>query len=207
MKDNARLLVLTENTWLFEGLHALLPELDCRCIRFGVSQLPWKDEERTGLIIAVDDQIFLQGGWKAFVTLRAAAPDASVVWLSGRNATAGQLPLGNEVRQVLSQGLDIRTLRRSLMTLQYRSGRSARLTQREQLLLPFMMANVSLPLLAKLLDGSEKTLYHHRQRIMVKTGFRQICFLQCIYKRNGGIPEMTGTGQGNDSSTLNSDTT
>lgn len=209
MKDDARLLVLTENTLLFEGLNALLPELDCHHMRFGVSQLPWKDEGMTGLIIAVDDQIFLQGGWAAFVTLLATAPDASVVWLAGRNATAGSLPSEDEARQVLSYGLDVWGVRRRILAQKFRPvkriERGFSLTEREQLLLPIMMANVGVSLLARLTGCSEKTLYHHRRKIMTKMGFRQICFLQCIYKRNGGIPQLTATKPKNGSMTVDSD--
>ncbi|HBC8150316.1 TPA: helix-turn-helix transcriptional regulator [Escherichia coli] len=192
MRDKARILVLTENTWLFEGLRVLLPELDCRRICFGVSNLPWMEDERTGLIIFVDDQIFLRGGWKAFIDLHAKTPDVSVLWLTGKNSISGQLPLGDNVRLTVSQRLDIEFLRRDPMALKYRaineSERYEQLTQREWSLLPLFMADVSLPLLARWMGISEKTLYNSRQKIMMKMGFRRIYLLQYIYKKNGGIP-------------------
>lgn len=198
MTQKTCLLTVTHNRWLAEGLRVLLPELDCRHTGFGVNRLPREVQALAGagrLVIAVDSHVFLHGSWKALTALFAAAPEAPVVWLAGKNATAGLLPLGHDKGLVLSQALNAATLRRSLFSILLRrrltpAPAAKGLTRRERMLLPFMMTGVSLPLLAKSLGGSTKTFYHHRSRIMTKTGFRQMCFLQYIYKKQGGLPRL-----------------
>lgn len=66
------------------------------------------------------------------------------------------------------------------------------LTQTERRLLPLFLSGASVPLLSKLTGKPLKTLYSHRYKILAKTGFRQMAFLQFVYERNGGLPGVPG---------------
>ncbi|HEQ3521861.1 TPA: transcriptional regulator [Citrobacter freundii] len=66
------------------------------------------------------------------------------------------------------------------------------LTQTEHRLLPLFLSGASVPLLSKLTGKRLKTLYSHRHKILLKTGFRHPAFLQFVYERNRGLPGIPG---------------
>lgn len=125
----------------------------------------------------------------AFQAFRRSRPDARVVWLM-RKDTGQVFPSGSSGDRILNQRQDIfsqrATLRRVAQWQESRWGEACvtapGLTLTERRLLPFFLSGASMPLLSKLTGKPLKTLYSHRHRILSKTGFRQMAFLQFVYE-------------------------
>ncbi|MGU3416667.1 transcriptional regulator [Enterobacter bugandensis] len=199
MNSDVLLVVLTEDSWLFAGLAALLPEVVCRQSGFFAHRLPWEVKGVRRIIIAVDSRIVFRGEWSALTMLQARRPDATVVWLT-RKETGRVFPSGSCGDRILNQQQDIFSLRNALRRGVQRPESlwgeecvtATGLTLTERRLLPFFLSGVSVPLLSKLTGKPLKTLYSHRHKILSKTGFRQLAFLQFVYERNRGLPGFPG---------------
>lgn len=205
MSDDILLVVLTENTWLYAGIVALLPEVCCHRMDFGARLLPLKSGGGRQVFIAVDSQIFFRGEWGAFNRLKDWQPDASVVWLT-RKETGLVLPQDNFKGRILllAQQTDIISfscrLREILQCSESQYGDSSeqsipvpvRLTPIEQRLLSYFLTGRSIPELSQFTGRSVKTLYHYRLSIMKKTGFRHASFLQLVYERNQCLLDIKG---------------
>lgn len=142
-----------------------------------------------------------RGEWSALKTLKARRPDATVVWLT-RKETGRVFPSGSRGDRILNQQQDIFSLRNALRRgAQWQESRGGEecvvvtgLTLTERCLLPLFLSGASVPLLSKLTGKPLKTLYSHRHKILSKTGFRQLAFLQFVYERNRGVPGIPGVG-------------
>jgi len=81
LSNSSVMLVLTENSWLYIGLTALMPEIICVQLRFSDNHLPDIIPEADNVFMVVDSRIIFQGEWSAFNALRMKRPDANTVWL------------------------------------------------------------------------------------------------------------------------------
>ncbi|MGQ3664454.1 transcriptional regulator [Citrobacter braakii] len=200
MNNDVLLIVLTENSWLYAGLAALLPDMVSLQTGFSTCRLPCGAIDARQVLIAVDCRIFFRGEWAVFNALKVLRPDATVVWLT-RKETGGLFPVESRGDRILAQNLDITSLHFGLMRMLLWAEpredeeyvRSAGLTVMEHCLLPYFMSGLSMPVISRLTAKSHKTLYIHRLNILAKTGFRQWVFLQFVCKRNRGllsIPEL-----------------
>lgn len=194
--NNISLIVLTENVWLFEGLSALLPDIFCCMVRFDAMPPERMAVDYLRVIIAVDCMIFFNGQWDVFKTLLKARPDASVVWLT-RDQTGGVFPVHRSGDRIVGQKQDLMSLRRALRAMygptearRYDSNRvrPVWLTDTEYWLLPYFFAGLDTRRLSAVTGLNVKILYYHRRKILEKTGFRSISFLQLVYEKNHGLP-------------------
>jgi len=195
MKKDILLIALTENSWLYMGLSALLPEMTCIQMDFSTQLLPQDVNVASRIIIAVDSLILFRGKWDTLNALRASRPDVSVVWLTWEH-TGRAFPVENKGNLILDQKQNITTLRCAMRRVAKRSDVNHRdddhvdvvkLTLTERYLLPRFMSGMSLSTLSLLTGSPIKSLYTHRQKIMAKTGFRKVVFLQYVYARNYGL--------------------
>lgn len=201
MNSDVLLIVLTENSWLYAGLAALMPEMVCRQVGFMARRLSREVRVAGRVIIAVDSRIVFRGEWSALNALKARRPDATVVWLT-REDTGRVFPAGSQGDRIVAQQQNIVSLRLVLRRLsQWEEARQGDecvagicLTQTERRLLPLFLSGAGVPLLSKLTGKPLKTLYSHRHNILSKTGFRQMAFLQLVYKRNRGLPGVPQPG-------------
>jgi hypothetical protein len=199
MNSDVLLTVLTENSWLYAGLAALLPEMVCLQTGFCAHRLPREVRHARRVIIAVDSRILFRGEWSAFNALQVLRPDATAVWLT-REETGRVFPAGSRGDRIVHQQQDIVSLRLALKRasqwaeLRKEDERVAGygLTLTERRLLPLLLSGVSVPVLSQLTGRPVKTLYTHRHKILAKTGFRQPAFLQFMYERNRGLPGIPG---------------
>lgn len=195
MNGDVLLIVLTDNYWLYAGLSALLPEMVCRQAGFCSHSLPREVRNARRVIIAVDCRILFSGVWTAFNALKDSCPGADVIWLV-RKETGRLFPLGSCGNRVVHQRQDVASLRLTLQRPQPRREEERvagiSMTLKERQLLPLFLADVSVPLLSRLTGKSVKTLYVYRHKILLKTGFRQLAFLQFVYERNRGLPGILG---------------
>lgn len=195
MNSDVLLIVLTDNSWLYAGLAALLPEMVCLQAGFSAHRLPREVRYARHVIIAVDSRIVFRGEWSSLTALKARRPDATVVWLT-REETGRVFPSGSRGDRILNQQQDIVSLRNALRRVvqwkEFRGGEECvtvtSLTLMERRLLPLFLSGASVPLMSKLTGKPLKTLYSHRHKILAKTGFRQMAFLRFVYERNGGVP-------------------
>lgn len=199
MNSDVLLIVLTENRWLYAGIVALLPEMVCLQTGFSAHRLSREVRYARRVIIAVDSRILFRGEWSSLTALKARRSDATVVWLT-REETGRVFPLESRGERIVHQQQDIVSLRLALRrTLQWEEPRRGEervagndLTLTERSLLPLFLSGASVPLLSKLTGKPLKTLYSHRHKILSKTGFRQLSFLQFVYERNRGWPGIPG---------------
>lgn len=192
MSSDVLLIVLTENTWLYMGLAALLPDMNCVMLQFNARQVPKEIKHADRVIVVVDSLIFFRGDWQGFNDIKFQRPDTLVYWLT-RKETGSVYPVKSHGERVLNQQQDILSLRNALL------GRSRKtkpaiyvsppnLTLAERYLLPFFCSGMDVTLLSRKTGKLVKTLYSHRKNILAKTGFRHLAFLQFVYKKNSGLP-------------------
>lgn len=193
--DGRLLVVITENNWLFTGINDLLPEMTCLKLGYDTENLPQEVKNVRNIIIAVDSLIIFRGEWMTFNKLRAHREDISVVWLTQEH-TGRIFPATSRGDRILSQKQDITSLYHTLREIAEHSSLCrinadrvipVSLTLTEQRLLPFFTAGVSLSALSRQLGCAIKTLYHHRNSIVTKAGFRQPAFLEYVYHCNPGF--------------------
>lgn len=60
MNSDVLLIVLTENSWLYVGLTALLPEMNCVLLKFNAGELP-DNVMHAGRVMVVVDSLFSFG--------------------------------------------------------------------------------------------------------------------------------------------------
>lgn len=192
MNSNSLMVILTENSWLYMGLSALMPELICVHLRFNDIRLPDIIKEAERLLIVIDSRIILQGEWSALNAIKCKKPDASTVWLI-RRETGRLFPEDNRGDRILEQKLDPAALRLAFKRILsgFYEGECAKnlgLTNTERSLLPYFVSDLSMQTICRLTGRDVKTLYTHRHRILIKTGLRLPAFLHLVYKCNQGLP-------------------
>ncbi|WP_279052187.1 helix-turn-helix transcriptional regulator [Cedecea davisae] len=195
MNSDVLQIVLTDNSWLYAGLAALMPEMLCLQAGFCAHRLPREVWVARRIIIAVDSRIVFRGEWTVFNALQVLRPDATTVWLT-REETGRVFPAGSRGDRIVAQKQNIVSLRLALRRLSLWAdprreevrvaGNGLTLTERR--LLPLFLSGMRVPALSRLTGRPVKTLYTHRHKILAKTGFRQMVFLQFVYERNGGLP-------------------
>jgi len=188
LSNSSVMLVLTENSWLYIGLTALMPEIICVQLRFSDNHLPDIIPEADNVFMVVDSRIIFQGEWSAFNALRMKRPDANTVWLM-LEETGRLIPEKNCGGRILSQKIDTASLRLAMKGIL--SGRSfdehagdIGLTSTELSLMPYFVSDLSMQAISRLTNKSVKTLYTHRQRVMNKAGLRLSAFLKFVHQRN-----------------------
>lgn len=199
MNNEVLLIVLTENSWLYAGLAALLPEMVCLQMGFSSGFLPREVQFARRVVIAVDSRIVLRGKLSVLNALQVHQPGAIVVWLT-REETGRVFPLRSCGDRILKQQQDIVSLRLALRRASkfptpHREEECVAdigLTLTEQRLLPLFLSGAGVQMLSKLTGMPRKTLYSHRHKILAKTGFRLSAFLLFVYKRNRGLPGIPG---------------
>ncbi|EPW3925016.1 transcriptional regulator [Enterobacter kobei] len=187
------LIVLTDNSWLQEGIAMLMPEANCCRMTFESRTIPAELDNFCRVVIAVDCRIFIRGEWTAFEELHARRKNATVVWLT-RPETGLVLPRERRCERRVDQLMDIRPMRKILSDVlngrpDKNGGPLLALTRTEQKFLPFFLAGISIDTLSRVTGLAEKTLHTYRRRILVKNGLRAWCYFQHIHQRN---PDMLG---------------
>lgn len=89
MNNDVLLIVLTENSWLYAGLAALLPDIVSLQTGFSTCRLPCGAMDAGQVLIAVDCRIFFRGEWAIFNALKVLRPDATVGWLTWKETGGG----------------------------------------------------------------------------------------------------------------------
>ena len=199
MNSDVLLIVLTENSWLYAGIVALLPDIVCLQSGFSAGRLPHKVRYASRVVVAVDCRIVFRGEWSTLNALKNSRPDVNVVWLT-REETGRVFPLDCCGDRMLKQKQPLTVLRDALRGGLQHAGtfeggervRAPALSLTERLLLPAFLTGKNVPQLSRLTGRSVKTLYQHRYQILQKTGFRQPAFLQFVYERNRGLPGIPG---------------
>lgn len=202
MNSKSLMVILTENSWLYMGLSALMPELICVHSRFSESRLPDITPEAERVLIVVDSRIILRGEWSAINALKAERPDAITVWLI-LNETGRLFPEEYGGDWVLPQKFAPAGLRMALQRIfsglsEVERIRKIELTHTEWSLLPYFVSDLSMHTISRLTGKDAKTLYTHRHRILTKAGLRLPAFLKFIFKRNQGLPGITSNAKGNE---------
>ncbi|WP_338628918.1 transcriptional regulator [Enterobacter sp. JJBC] len=195
LNSKSLMVILTENSWLYMGVSALMPELICVHSRFSDSQLPDIITEAERVLIVVDSHIIFRGEWSAFDALDVKRPDARTVWLL-LNETGWLFPDKNRKCWALPQILDPTALHLALKRIfsgfsEAECVRKIELTHTERSLLPYFISDLCMHKISRLTGKDTKTLYTHRHRILTKAGLRLPAFLKFIYKRNQGVPGIT----------------
>lgn len=196
------MVILTENSWLYMGLSAVMPELICVHSCFSESRLPDITPEAERVLIAVDSRIILTGEWSALDALKAKRPDAITVWLI-LNETGRLFPDEYGGGWIFPQKLAPAELRMALQRIfsglsEAERARKIELTHAEGSLLPYFVSDLSMRTISRLTGKDVKTLYTHRHRILTKAGLRLPAFLKFIFKRNQGLPGITSNAKGNE---------
>ncbi|HBM3061564.1 TPA: transcriptional regulator [Klebsiella oxytoca] len=184
-------IVLTDNSWLSQGISALLPDMLCQQMEFSSQCISLEASNASRVVILVDSLIFLRGEWIAFSVLCRMRPDANIVWLKRKN-TGAVFPSKSNGEIIVQQNLNLNSLRLVLLRASkwatFRGDgdyvKATKLTLVERRLLPFMASGMSIHSLSRLTGKPIKTLYTHRNKILKKTGFRQMAFLQFVYEHN-----------------------
>ncbi|MHA0866603.1 transcriptional regulator [Enterobacter wuhouensis] len=202
MNSKSLMVILTENSWLYQGLCALMSELICVHSRFSDSHLPDIITETESVLIVVDSRIIFRGEWSALNALNVKRPDARTVWLL-LSETGWLFPEKNRENWGLPQKLDPTSLHLTLQRIS--SGfteaehvKKIELTHTEHSLLPYFVSDLSMHTISRLTGKDTKTLYTHRQKILTKAGLRLPVFLKFIFKRNQGLPGITSNAKGNE---------
>lgn len=188
---NGILIVLTENHFLYAGLSALVPEMECLKVDYSAGEIPPLLNVTRNVIIVVDSLIVFRGEWSTFMALKLKRPDASIVWYL-REETGRFFPAGSDGERILTPKQDIHSLQTALRQTMKKVFplenvdylRAVRLTPTERNLLPLFLSGLSLSAMERLTGKRIKTLYAHRAKIMSKTGFRQLTFMKIVYERN-----------------------
>lgn len=202
MNSKPLMIILTENSWLYMGLSALMPELNCVHSRFSENCLSDIIPEAERVLIVVDSRIVLRGEWSAINALNMKIPDATTVWLK-LNETGCLFPEENRGDWVLPQKLDPAALHMALQRIfsglsEAERVRKIELTHTERSLLPYFVSDLSVQTISRLTGKDIKTLYTHRYRILTKSGLRLPAFLKFIFKRNQGLPGITSNEKGSE---------
>ena len=196
MGNKSLLIVMTENIWLYAGLKALLPEMECINSGFSDSSLPESIKYADKLLVAIDSFILFRGEWSTFNDILSLRPDAIMFWLN-QKITGKVFPAISHGDRVLNLNQNKYSLRNALMGLSRGKGDVARvmsvnLTLTERILLPLIISGVDVFQLSRITGKPVKSLYSHRQKILQKTGFRNISILSFVYKQNRGLPCIPG---------------
>lgn len=178
------------------GLKALIPGLLCAQLRFSDSHLPDIIREAERVLLVVDSRIFFQGEWSALSALKSERPDASTIWLV-REETGRLFPEEGRSDWILAQKIDVAEMHLAIKKILcgFYEGEHAgniELTNTERSLLPYFVSGLSMNIISRLTNKSDKTLYTHRQRIMTKAGFRLPAFFQFVHIRNQGVTGYSG---------------
>ncbi|MFK3914844.1 transcriptional regulator [Enterobacter cancerogenus] len=168
MNGSVILVIFTENTWLYEGLAALMPEMSCVMSGFTAVKLSDNIKGAGKVFIAVDSRIFFRGEWGGINKLLSCRPDATFIWLT-RKETGRVFPAGNRGDLIVHQQQDIVSLRLAL----WRAGTWANprreedrvadngLTLTERRILPLFLSGWSVPMLSRMTGKPAKTMYTH----------------------------------------------
>lgn len=190
MEKNILLVVLTNNHLLYAGLVALFPEHTVRLVKYDDQEISFNINLDEKLIIIVDDLIMFCGKWSGFNMLLKIQPDAPVVWLA--QAQVGWIFPGKN-GYILPKSSCKNVILESIMSISEGEGAGdptipVKLTTTEKLLLPYFMLQTDINIISKVTGNNDKSLYSYRERILRKTGFNRLHFLQLIYKVNGCLP-------------------
>ena len=202
MNSKPLMVILTENSWLYMGLSALVPELICVHSRFSESHLPDITPEAESVLIVIDSRIILRGEWSALNALKAERPDAITVWLI-LNETGRLFPGEYCGDWILPQKIAPTGLRMALQKIfsglsEAERVRRIELTHTEQNLLPYFVSDLSMHTISRLTGKDTKTLYTYRHRILTKAGLRLPTFLNFIFNKNKGLSGITSNAKGHE---------
>lgn len=191
MYRESLLITITDNSWLHAGVKALLPDMANIHLRFGDILESDIIRNASKIFVLIDCRIVLNGTWDNYNSLINLRPDSTVIWLS-RMETGLLFPQGRQGDRLLAQNLDIaslsETLKRTAKDVKHGKKvatiKNINLTFAESRLLNFFCSNLNIHTISKLTGKSVKTLYIHRQNILLKTGLRHPAFLQLALQRS-----------------------
>lgn len=189
MYKDFKIIILTENNWLYAGLQALFPNICCDRLNV-CSYSMFENKENVRLILVVDCLIFLSKKSVSLNSVLECYSNATVVWLK-RSETGLIFPQGRQGDKVINQNLNVNEIRNTLRKLLFRTEKfppgkpikELTLTNKEKRLLPFFLSEMNIHAVSKLTGTSVKTLYTHRRNILNKTGFRTMGFLRIVYDK------------------------
>lgn len=191
MYRESLLITITDNSWLHEGFKALLPDMANIHLRFSNRHESDIIRNASRIFVLVDCRIILNGVWDSYNTLINLRPDSIVIWLR-RMETGLLFPQGRQGDRLLAQNLDVDSLNETLKRIaqddkhgkKVDTIKNINLTFTESTLLSFFCSNLNMHTISKLTGKSVKTLYIHRQNILMKAGLRHPAFLQFVLQRS-----------------------
>src|SRR5690606_1373882 len=139
----------------------------------------------------VDSLIFFSREWRAFNLLLTKQPMLNVIWMT-LEITGRLFPDGRKGDFLISQQQDIISLRNIFRRLTSLSANELNinvvtpipLKSMEMMLLPLFVLTDDILFLSQSTGIAVKTLYAHRMRILIKTGFRTIQLFRYVFARN-----------------------
>lgn len=191
MYSDSLLITLTDNSWLYRGFSALLPDMVNVHLRFNDKDVPDIIRNSSKIYILVDCRIIFNGVWDSYNTLINLRPDSTVIWLT-RMETGRIFPQGRKGDKSLAQNLDVVSLKKILKRITKNANdtkhvnklKNISLTLTERKLLSFFASKLSIYAISRLTNKSPKTLYIHRQNILGKLGLRHTAFLQFVFQHS-----------------------
>lgn len=187
MKKHTQIVVITRNIWLFKGIKALEPNLNCSIMRLEEVGLPKELNCSFRTLALIDSAVLLSGKLHTFSTLLEKIPQVEVIWMV-TNLTGNLFPGGRGRTWILKQTEPVGKFLRELKNILCASNLSSKhdghvtLTKTECLLLNYFFSELPMKRIARITNKSVKNLYLHRRNILLKTGFRKLCFLKLVYK-------------------------
>ncbi|SAG82498.1 Uncharacterised protein [Enterobacter hormaechei] len=183
--------VLTENTWLYMGVKALMAGFHCEQMRFVTDRLPQGVASAGKVIYVVDNRIFTCGEWSAYHLLRTQRPEATVIWHI-RPEIGRLFPADNASRYMLDHHCSpelFKYILTGLFTNQLfpdikKDLRQYMLNHEERALLQHLMSPFTKEQIASRCGRSVKNLYSQQRKLMVKAGFKSFTFMKFIYQMN-----------------------
>lgn len=198
MYRESLLITITDNSWLHAGGEALLPGIANIHLRFSDRLESDIIRNACKIFVLVDSRILINGVWDSYNALINLRPDSTIIWLS-RMETGLVFPQGRQGDGLLAQNLNIASLKSALKSVtedldsqkQIAKIKDINLTFTERTLMPYFSPNLSIYMISKLTGKSVKTVYVHRQNILVKTGLRYPAFLQFFLSRSPWLLDMS----------------
>lgn len=181
-----KVIVCTENVWLYAGLEALLSGAQCKIVSPNDDFMPNDNLCNARLVIVIDCLIFLKGEWEILKVIKSMI-NIKVIWLSAMQ-TGLLFPIEYKGDRIIHQKDAPSAIRRAIFEpsgkiKQKRCNevKPVELTRMQFNLIHLFSIGISVPALAKFTNHSAKTMYSHRRAILKKTGFRTITLFQNFY--------------------------
>lgn len=185
IKNNKKIIVYTDNYWLFKGIQCLLDTFDVALCT------DWYEEQCEEIILIVDNNLLINGDNLEFSSFVYSHNIDRIVWLVYSD-TGLAYPFWSPKDRVINIKdkcmLSAKALRRCMLVSQLNTVHHyENLTETEDLVLDFIMKGFDIVDISKLTGKSSKNVYQHRSSIARKLGYKNNSFLQYVFMRNANL--------------------